>query len=429
MRRELLALVAATTSLVLVAFLIPLGLLLRSDAEDRVVAAATLETQSLATIVGTGAVGADQVTTTLDQLNSSSDRKITVFMPDGAVLGVAAPRSHAVELAARGMSFSTDLPNGGGRAVLVPVQGLPGGTAVVQTVVPSTALHRGVTTAWLIIAGLGVALLGVAVLLAAQLGRRLMRSVGRLAAVSDALAAGQLDARVIPDGPPEVRKVGAGLNRLAMRIGELLTAEREEVADLSHRLRTPVTALRLDADSLRDPEEAARLASDVDALERMVDEVIRAARRPVREGVRAYGDLVAVVRDRARFWSVLAEDQGRELRADLPDLPVPVRASAEDIVAAVDALFGNVFAHTPDGVGMRVHVEARPGGGGRLTMEDEGPGFPDPGVLERGRSGGGSTGLGLDIVRRTAEASGGTMVLGASATGGAQVVIEFGPPV
>ncbi|WP_202862978.1 HAMP domain-containing protein [Ornithinimicrobium murale] len=54
--------------------------------------------------------------------------------------------------------------------------------------------------------------------------------------------AGELDARVRPSGPGEVRAIGGALNHLATRIGELLAAERESVADLSHRLRTPLTA-------------------------------------------------------------------------------------------------------------------------------------------------------------------------------------------
>ena len=72
---------------------------------------------------------------------------------------------------------------------------------------------------------------------------------------AERLGRGDLDARVEPGGPDEVREVGAALNRLAARISELLAREREEVADLSHRLRTPVTALRLDVESL---PEAAR---------------------------------------------------------------------------------------------------------------------------------------------------------------------------
>ncbi|HEY9392233.1 MAG TPA: HAMP domain-containing sensor histidine kinase [Mycobacteriales bacterium] len=441
MRRQLLVLVAATTSLVLVAFLVPLALLLRSNAEDKAMAVAIQNTQSLATIVGT--LGPERLSVDLHQVNRSGDQQVSVFLPDGTVLGAPGSVDNPVRLAMRGTSFSTVLPEDQGRAVLVPVQGLPNGTAVVRTVVPIEVLHRGVTTAWLIIGGLGIALLGLAVLLADRLGRALVRSVSQVAAVSDQLASGDLAARVVPQGPPEVRRVGAELNRLAARIGELLTAEREEVADLSHRLRTPVTALRLDADSLRDAEERTRIDADIDELARMVDEVIRSARRPVREGVGACGDLAGVVAERARFWSALAEDQGRSLDWAPPDGTPPdgilpggtppggallVRASADDLVAAVDALFGNVFAHTPEGVGMTVWVEPRPDGGARLVMDDAGPGFPDGTVLERGASGAGSTGLGLDIVRRTAEASGGRVILGVSTAGGARVVAEFGAP-
>ena len=59
--------------------------------------------------------------------------------------------------------------------------------------------------------------------------------------------------------------------------------EREAVADISHRLRTPVTALRLDSEALEDPDERARLMSDVDELDRTVGAIISDARRPVRE--------------------------------------------------------------------------------------------------------------------------------------------------
>lgn len=431
MRRQLLVLVAATTSLVLVAFLVPLALLLRSEAEDRAMASATQEAQSLATFVGTTAGTpsqvSDQVTVALDQANAGGDQRVTVFMPNGSVLGARATVDDAVRLARQGHSFSTVL-DGGGRAVLVPVQGLSTGTVVVRAEVSGGMLHRGVASAWMIIVGLGAVLLLLAVLLADQLGRALVRSVSQVAAVSDQLANGDLSARVVPTGPREVRRVGAELNRLATRIGELLAAEREEVADLSHRLRTPVTALRLDADSLRDPDERERLDVDIDELARMVDEVIRSARRPVREGVAATGDLAAVVTERAGFWSALADDQNRALTSAVHGATLPVRASEGDLVAAVDALFGNVFAHTPEGVAVSVRVGPLPGGGARLVMDDAGPGFPEGIVPVRGRSGGGSTGLGLDIVRRTAEAAGGRLILGESELGGARVVAEFGPP-
>jgi signal transduction histidine kinase len=225
-----------------------------------------------------------------------------------------------------------------------------------------------------------------------------------------------------------VADAGRALNRLGGRIEDLLRAERESVADLSHRLRTPVTALRLDADELRDPDERERLARDVAELSRTVDQLISEARRPVREGVTASCDAVAVVGDRAAFWYVLAEDTDRRMDVDLPTQPVRVRLASGDLADVVDALLGNVFAHTPDGTGVLVRLLPRPDGGALLIVEDEGPGLPGPEVLRRGESTAGSSGLGLDIVRRSAEASGGSIRLTTGSSGGLRVLLELGPP-
>ena len=63
-----------------------------------------------------------------------------------------------------------------------------------------------------------------------------------------------------------------------------------------------------------------------------------------------------------------------------------------------------------------------------MIVEDAGPGLPTREVLARGTSGGGSSGLGLDIVRRGAEASGGGMAVLPGTHGGTRVVLELGPP-
>jgi signal transduction histidine kinase len=406
-RTQLNLLVAATMSLVLVAFLVPLGVLLLRAAEDRAVAAATLQAQSTAAIVALGQAPADPGT--------DDEPRITVFYGDGHQVGAPASRTPSVELAARGRAFTAE--SGGGIEVLRPVQGLPGGTAVVRSYAPASLMRQGVTRTWTILGLLGIVLFGLGVLLADRLGRRLVGSVTALAGTADRLAAGDLTARVPPGNAPEINRVGVELNRLAGRIQELLAAEREEVADLAHRLRTPVTALRLDAESVRDASDRERMVADVDALHRLVDEVIRTARRPVREGAYASADLAEVAADRLAFWSALADDAGRTVRRSLPATPVLVRAAREDLVAALDALLDNVFSHTPDGTPMRVSVWYGHDGA-HLTVEDGGPGLTYAG---RGESTAGSTGLGLDIARRTAEAAGGSMSIGTSQLGGALV--------
>jgi signal transduction histidine kinase len=426
MRRRLALLVAATTSLVLVAFVVPLAVLVRNVAADRAVTAATLEANSLSTVVAT--TDRRTLRLTLDQINATTGHHVTVFMPGTLTLGATATRSPAVKLAERGRSLSASAP--GGREILVAVAGLSGGTAVIRTFVSDAELRHGVVRAWLILAGLGLVLIAVGALVADRLARSLVRPIGELARVSHRLARGELEARANPAGPAEVRDVATALNHLAGRIRELLHAERESVADISHRLRTPLTALRLDAESLTDPTEADRIGSGVDALERAVTAVIAQARQHTAETGAC--DAAEVVADRVRFWSVLADDTRRTVDLDLAAGPLLVGLSRADLAACVDSLLGNVFAHTPDGTGFAVLLRARTDGGARLTVADRGPGFPPPPPgeqhpLERGVSGAGSTGLGLDIARRAAQTSGGALSIGTVPGGGAQVTVDLGP--
>jgi signal transduction histidine kinase len=423
MRQRILLTVAAATGLVLLAFLLPLAVLVQDVAENRASNAATLTLQPLVPLVGS--FDTASVRLAVDQVNAAADFPVTVFMPDGKVIGAPATRSAAVDLAATGQSLTAETE--GGREVLVPVIGSQ--TAVVRVFVPDAELHEGVERARVVLVLLGVVLMGLALLVGDAVARSFLRPVRNLAQTADELASGDLTARATPDGPPETRAVARAMNRLAQRITVLLAAEREAVADLSHRLRTPVTALRLDAEGLVQPDERARLLDDVAALSRSVDDVIREARRPVREGGGEGCDAVEVVTDRVRFWSVLAEDTERAMSVDLPAQSLAVACSAEDLAGSVDALLGNVFAHTADGTPFSVLLQGRAGGGARLVVADRGAGWPSPDVVERGVSNVGSTGLGLDIARRTAEVSGGSLLLTGSADGGAVVTLDLGAPV
>ena len=91
-------------------------------------------------------------------------------------------------------------------------------------------------------------------------------------------------------------------------------------------------------------------------------------------------------------------------------------------------LLDNVFTHTPEGTALAVRLVPRPAGGLVLTVEDEGPGFPDGvDVVRRGTSGAESSGLGLAIADKTATGSGGGLVVERSPAGGGRVVVELGP--
>jgi signal transduction histidine kinase len=412
-RRQITLLVAATTSIVLLAFLLPAALLVARVAEARALDTAQAQLQFLIPAVGLNSP--EQVAATL--IGTSGDLVVGVRWTDGRWLGVPGadgpvPDSPTVE------------ETGAGTRLLQPVQRVDG-TAVIDVFVPTEQLRAGVARTWLVLGGLGVALLALALVMADRLARSMTRPVTDLATTAHRLGSGDLDVRATPAGPPEVREVATALNRLAGRIGELLAAEREAAADLAHRLRTPLTALRLDVEGLP-AGDRERLLGDVDAVSRGIDEVINEARRTVREGLGSGCDATVVVGERVRFWSVLAEEEGRALTVDVPGRPTPARVSAADLGAAVDALLGNVFAHTPEGTPASVSVRPRPAGGALVVVADAGPGMAETSV-ERGRSGGGSTGLGLDIARRTAEASGGGLRVDSDRTGTA-VTLELGPP-
>jgi len=420
MRRLLVLYGLAMTSVVLVAFLVPLGILARSLAQERALDAGMRDAQSVAVFTGGAAADNARLEATLLSVNDAQ-RRTTVFLPDATSVGEPATRSTAAEVAATGLALTAKTD--GGVEVLLPV-GSTAGLAVVRTFIPDSELTAGVRQSWLILATVGAVLLGGTVLAGDRIARRLSRSVRNLSDVAERLGAGELTARVEPSGPPEVASVGRVLNGLGARVAGLLAVERELVADLSHRLRTPITALRLDVDLLSEAQERERMTGHVDELVRAVDAIVWTARHPRHDAPESRCDAATVVRERARFWAVLAADQGRELRVEVPDDALYVATSADALGAALDVLVDNVFSHTPDRTPFELAVRSATGVV-EVVVEDGGPGFARADAADRGLSGAGSTGLGLDVARRTAEDASGRLVLGASSTGGARVVLEF----
>lgn len=431
MRARLALTAAAVTAMIVLAFCIPLGRLIGTVAANRALEAAKLESRSVAGAIS--AVGDQRATVTqlVEQANAGSVRPVTVYLPDGTVLGPQIPVDAEVELARKGRSFTSAGP-GGGRDILVGIVGPDQrATTVVRVRVDASLLNRGVPRAWAILAAIGCLVVVVAVGLADRLALSVVRPMSELFSVTRRLQQGELEARVAPAGPAEVAEVGLAVNGLADRIGGLLAAEREAAADLSHQLRTPLTVLRLDAEGLASPDDRERITADVDRLEQVVTHVIQESRTDSRSRTddnRGACDLGDVVRHRMSFWSILATAKGRQCTVDVPSGPQPIGVSKRELEVCLDALVNNVLAHTPGGTAFSIGVVVGAGGERMLLVEDAGPGLPGNALPMRGASGGSGTGLGLDIVRRTAEASGGRVTTGRSAGGGARLEVTFGPP-
>lgn len=435
MRWALVKVCLAVTTMVVVAFAVPLGLVIREMARDRAFSNAEREAAAVAPALS--------ITTDRDQLervvaSAGSDSGMAVHIPasaDKASGGTSAvdlgrQRAAAADIATvrqLGRASTSDVP--GGSTLLQPVALSSGEIAVVEVFVPDAEVTNGLTTAWTVLAGVGLALIVGSVAVADRLGVRMVRPAQRLVEGAHELGEGKLGARVPEEGPTELRLAAVAFNSMADQVVQLLANERELAADLSHRLRTPLTVLRLNAASLGDGPAAEQTRTAVAQLEREVDTIIRTAReakpQTVAAGPGAGCDAAEVVRERMAFWSALAEDEGRKVRVAGVDRPVRIPVARADLAAALDALLGNVFRHTAEGTAFAVDVH-----NGEdaviVLVSDAGPGISDPeAAMARGRGSGsaGSTGLGLDIVRRLAESTGGDVRIGSSVLGGTEVRI------
>ena len=435
LRTRITWLAAALVAGVVASFVIPLALLMRTMAEDRAVAETRSDAQGVAMIVASVDDPTSLPSVLAPALVSRSART-TVMLPTGQTLvgskaaagtedaGFPEDQGLRAQALVENRSMATTVTDR--FHVLIPVA-IRDGVAVVHSVTDLAQVRRGVYGSWAILSGMGLLLVLVSVLVARRQSDRISTPVVAMADVAHRLRSGDFDARATTAGPAEVVELGQALNQLADRIEELLRLEREGAADLSHRLRTPVTALRLDTDQVADPVVQGRLRGHVEDLHRAIDSVVADARRPSRDAMGGRADARAVVAARAHHWRPLAEDQGRTMTVIGAD---PARGTAvvglaeQDLADLVDNLIDNVFAHTPEGTAIRLELAVLDGYA-VLRVEDAGQGSPDTVALKRGESGAGSTGLGLDIVRRLAADAGGTIRFESAVIGGLSVIVTL----
>lgn len=426
MRWALARVAVAVTAMVALAFLIPLALTVRSVARDRAFSDAEQQAAAIGPVLAV-TTDADALQRALASTEDGPAGRIAVHLPNGQVIGPTHATASALDTATREARAATTQA-AGGYAVLQPVVLNGGRIAVVEVYLPDSDLYEGVGSAWLTLSGVALVLVLGSTLLADRLAARLVTAARHLAGAARAFGSGDTNVRVTAEGPYELREAGQAFNIMAARMEHMLAAERELAADLSHRLRTPLTALRLNAAALGESQVAEQTRNAVQRLEQEVDQVIRAARGHGRAGGSVACDAAEVLRERLAFWSALAEDQGRWWRFQGGNNgPVPVPVPGTDLASVMDVLLGNVFRHTEEPVGFSVSLWADDTAV-FVVVEDAGPGIADPeAALRRGHGAGGSgsTGLGLDIVRRIAEGTDGGVHIGRSRMGGTLVHVWF----
>lgn len=393
---------------------------------DAVSATGVLPTDTVSTVgpgTGSGSRDVDLIRTAISRTDDGSRGDLGVHLADGRTVGAVRAGRDQVDRARHEVGQSRASVSGGD-VLLDPVRGPDGSVAVVEVYLP----RWDVIWAWaprmaIMLAGALVAI-GVAALVGHRRTRPMVRSVRAISAAATLIGQGRTGVEIPPGGAGEVTRLISTLNLISVRVEQLIASEHEFVADLSHRLRTPLTALRLDSESIGDGPVAERVRHAVMALENDVDDLIRTAARVTRLAP-ATCDAAEVVRERMAFWSTMAEHQGRSCEFRCGDGEALIGLPDKEVGAVVDALLGNVFQHTEAGTPFAATV-VRYAGWVTLVVEDGGPGIVDTETaLRRGASGHGSTGLGLDIARHAVEATGGTVHVDRGRLGGARIRLRF----
>lgn len=242
----------------------------------------------------------------------------------------------------------------------------------------------------------------------------------------------------VDQAPAEMQPMLDALNQLFARIAELMESERRFTADAAHELRTPIAAIRAQAQvALGESGEAERRHALLSTLEgcdratRLVEQLLTLSRLEAGASPSmSTQDLRALVQRELAQLAPLALDKDQTLEFDADDA-CPVQGNATLLAVLVRNLVENAIRYSPPGATVALRL-SRQGARARLVVEDSGPGLGEADLQRLGErffrvlgSGQSGSGLGWSIVRRVAAVHQAQLEAGHSAEfGGLSVTVE-----
>ena len=438
MTRRLLLSYLTITAFVLVVLVAPLGITFAARERDRLEVAIERDAIAIASLTEEALENGrplDQVRPVLERYAARGGRVVIVDTRGFSVEDSDAPGQPSRDFSTRpeiqaalagersgGVRASTTL---GHDLLYVAIPVASGGVVhgAVRISYPTSTVDARVRSNWLRLGGLAVAVLASVAGAGLVLARGVTGPVRRLETASHELAGGDFDVRVSEDdGPPELRALARSFNAMADRVDHLIGAHRRFVADASHQLRTPLTALQLQLETLEGAPPAQRrkkveaALAETERLGQLVESLLVLARADAGPVAEVTVDLGDAVRDRAAVWEPVAREHDVALRVEVPP-DAPVRMMSGAIEQVLDNLISNAIAVSPAWSAIRLTV-ITDAAEVELHVTDEGPGMTAEQreqAFERfwraPASAGRGFGLGLAIVHQLVTASGGDVRL------------------
>ncbi len=323
--------------------------------------------------------------------------------------------------------------------VAVPVASGAHVYGAVRLTVLNGEVEDRVRRMWLSLGAVVLVAVGATAVVAFAVARSITRPVADLRNAATRIAEGDLSARSsIGDAPPELSELAHAFDDMAARLEELVESQRAFVADASHQLRTPLTALRLRLENLEataaasEVEDIGEIVLEAERLSGMVDQLLELSRAGGAEVVVV--DVVDVVEQRVRLWEAVADDRDISLETSMSPI---TRCSAAVVPGGLehvlDNLIDNAIRYSPQGGTVTVTVRNESEGICVVEVADTGPGVTDeelPRIFDRfwrGKSNEPGTGLGLAIVSHVTARSGGTVSVSSAPDGGLTVQVRLLP--